>query len=83
MKKQHIQSMISKLLEMAGDRFSNHGYNDLDDNFFDGMDKDDIQELYEEYHKWNGDPEEYDPKNIGYLGDSCLMSFFSDKIKTI
>lgn len=83
MKRQNVLNMISKLLEMAGDKFSNHGCNDLPDDFFEGMDKDDIKELYQEYHNWNGDPEEYESDKLGYLGDDSLMFFFSEYIKTI
>lgn len=82
MKRQNVLNMVSKLLEMAGDEFCNHGCNDLPEDFFEGMSKEDVQELYREYHNWNGDPEEYDPEQLGYLGDDSLMSFFSEYIKT-
>lgn len=83
MKRQDALNIVSKLLEIAGDVFSNHGCNDLPDDFFTEMSEEDIQDLYKEWHMWNGDPEEYDPESIGYLGDVSLMTFFSDYIKEI
>lgn len=54
MNRKHVLNMVSRLLEIAGDTFSNHGCNDLPSDFFDvaGMDDDDIKELYREWHDW-------------------------------
>lgn len=79
-KKKHLNSMISKLLEMAGDKFSNHGCNDLPKDFYNGMSETDIKQLYKDYHEWNGDLEDYNG-DVGYLGDDSLMNFLSEYIK--
>ncbi len=78
MNKKHINMMISKLLEIAGDKFSDHGCNDLPENFYGDMTKEDIQQLYKAWHEWNGD--DYNPDQTGYLRDDLLMDFFSDYI---
>lgn len=83
MRKQNVLNIVSKLLDLASDEFSNHGCNDLPKSFYDGMSKEEIQELYHEFHKWDGDPEKYNPERLNYLGDSILMTFFSEYIKTI
>jgi len=80
-KRVHAVQIISKLLKMAGEKFSNHGCNDLPDSFFDDMSQKERQAFYKQYHEWNGDPEDYDLNQIGYLGDSALMHFFSDYVK--
>ena len=83
MKKEHAVLLISKLLEMADDVFCSHGCNDLPNDFFQDMTDAEVQELYREYHEWNGDPEEFDKNSIGYLGDSALMGYFSEYVKKI
>lgn len=80
MKKEIVVKLISKLLEMASYQFSNHGCNDLYEDFWDGVSEDEKQNLYKEFHDWNGDPEDYNPSQIGYLGDSHLMRYFSEKV---
>jgi len=83
MKKETAVILIAKLLEMASDDFDNHGCNDLYDDFWEGVSEEEKQDLYKEYHEWNGDPEEYDPNHVDYLGDSSLMRYFSEKLKEI
>lgn len=80
MKREHVISMVSKLLEMSDDIFSNHSCNDLPDNFFEGMTHEEIRELDKEYHDWNGDPEEHEEDPDGFLGDSMLMGFFAKNL---
>jgi hypothetical protein len=83
MQRKFALTLISKLLEIAEDEFSNHICNDLPDDFYEGFDEKDIQDLYKEWHRWNGDPEEYSPNFLGYLGEDALMGFFSDYIKNL
>ena len=75
--------MVSKLLKMASDEFSNQVCNDLPDDFYEGMSVEDIQEVYKEFHKWYNSIQEYDPNNLNYLGDNILILFFSEYIKTL
>lgn len=72
--------LAAKLLETAADLFSNHGCNDLPDNFWDGWTKEEIIQFDKEFHEWNGDPENHDPKRAGIIGDDAVMSFMADKL---
>ena len=83
MNKENAINLISKLLGIAGDKFSNHGCNDLGEDFWKGISTEEKLSLYKEYHEWNGDPEEYNPECIGYLGDSALMHYFSESMGKI
>lgn len=81
MNNKKIFKLISKLLEIAGDHFSNHGCMELPDDFFEDWDQEEIKGLYKMWHEWNGDPEEFDENQSGYLGDWMLMEFFGDWLK--
>lgn len=74
-------AQIAKLLDMAGDQFGNHGCNDLPSDFWDGVSHEDQVELYRKYHEWNGDLEDFNPDQIGYLGDWVWMGYFSEVLK--
>lgn len=78
MKSKEIK-LISKLLEMASDEFSNHGCNDVEDSFYEGWTIEERIQLVKEFHEYNGDPEEFN-ENFLYLGDDILMSFFAHKL---
>jgi len=82
MKKENVLNIVSKLLSLASWDFLNHACNDLDKKFYKDMSKEEIQELYYEYHRWYGDLEKYNPERLGYLHDADLMLFFSEYIKT-
>jgi hypothetical protein len=71
--------LISILLDLASDEFATHGCNDLDDAFWAGWTKEERQELMKDFHKYNGDPENYDPEFL-HVGDSSLMGYFSKKL---
>jgi hypothetical protein len=76
-----IIGLVAKLLDMASDVFANHTCNDLPDDFYDGIPESEIVELHRAYHNWNGDPEEFNPDCVGYLGDSALMAFFAGVLR--
>ena len=80
--KKLIIEMVSGLLDIAAGTFSNHGCNNLPEELL-ILDEEQWQELYKAYHEWNGDPEDYDPEQLGYLGDSMLMSFFSENLEQL
>jgi hypothetical protein len=72
--------LIAHLLEIASDKFSNHGCNDMDEEIMNQFTSDEKDELSKQYHDWNGDPEEFTP-GLFWLGDDSLMSLFAAKLK--
>ena len=77
--KPHEIKIISYLLEIASDEFSNHGCNDIDAKFFNSIPREQWIEMDKDEHFWNGDPEEHDPERINPT-DWSLMSYFSKRI---
>lgn len=78
--------LTADLLNEASDEFSNHGCNDIDDEYWKDWTFEERLQLSKELHEWNGDSDEYNEKNydIKYLiqfGDSELMSYFAYKLK--
>jgi|WetSurMetagenome_2_1015567.scaffolds.fasta_scaffold932293_1 hypothetical protein len=71
--------LASKMIELASDEFSNHGCNDVEESMYEGWTLEDRKEFVKEFHKWNGDPEEYD-ENFLELGDSTIMQFLAHKL---
>lgn len=69
------KKIISKLLKMASEKFSNHGCNDTPEELLNIMTNDQKGDLNKKMAEWD-DPES---ENLsGY--DWLLMSYFSDKI---
>lgn len=77
----HEKQLTAKFLELAAGEFSNHGCNDVDEDFFEGWTKDQRQEFCKEWHEWNGDPDEYDPEWLS-LPDYAIMDFLASKIRS-
>ena len=73
------KTIAAKMLETASDKFSNHGCNDVDDDFWDGWTKEERQAFVKEFREWNGDPEEYDPEFL-HMQDHSIMSFLAYKL---
>jgi len=75
--------LVSKLLHMASDVFSNHGCNDLYHEFWDevGMSPEERAKLLKEMQEWNGDKESPWPETIEHIQDSALMHFYADKLR--
>lgn len=76
-----LETKLAKhFLNLAADEFANHGSNDFELKAF--IPKlADRQRFVKEYHEWNGDPEEYDPKaKYDYFPDFAIMSFLASKI---
>jgi hypothetical protein len=73
--------LISTLLELASERFSNHGCNDY--YLQPLLTEDECIELDKFLHEWNGDPEEHNPDwaKDGQQMDWFLMSYLSDRCK--
>ena len=68
------------LLEMASDRFSDFGCNDL--NFPESWTQDECDEFTLAMQTWNGDPEEHDPGSRMTM-DWFAMSFLADRLKNL
>ena len=78
--KLHERELAASMLEIAAEKFSNHGCNDVEESLFGGWTLEQRQEFARQYHEWNGDPEEYDPKYF-HLPDWAIMSFLADRLR--
>jgi hypothetical protein len=74
------KKLAADFLEMASNEFSNHGCNDVPDEFFEGWTLSEKQKIVKEYHISNNSIEDYDP-NYLHLADFCLMDLLSEKLK--
>ena len=77
--KKHELELVSKLLKMTAEHYSNHGCNDVDREFWDWWTPNQKRELLKDIHDWNGDPEEYNPDCLAFQ-DWHLMEYFADKL---
>lgn len=72
--KDNESNIVSKLLDMASDEFSNHGCNDLDKEIESLI----TAELLEEIRVWN-DAEDTWPEHASQIGDATLMRYMAYK----
>lgn len=72
------KKLASKLLELAGDSYANHGCNDFDLTF---LSLEERREILKKYEEWNGSPEEYDENHVDVFVDSSLMDYMSHRLK--
>ena len=73
------KNLAAKLLEIASEKFGNYICNDVDESIFSDWTIRQRQEFVKEFHKWNGDPEEYD-ENFMHIPDYALMDFMAHKL---
>ncbi len=85
--KPHEIKLIAKLLEMASDKFSNHGCNDFDLVKEAGLTSEEAHEVNRGFASWN-DPNwsnEYDEEDLlvdhAIAGDDGMMSYMSARVK--
>ena len=73
------QKILLDVVEKAADQLGNNGCNDFDMSKY--MSKAEIDKLTEEYHAYNGDPHEFDPKrdNRHAVPDFALLSYLTKK----
>lgn len=72
------KKLVAALLEMASDRFSNHGCNDLPKELRELFSKEEWVALDRAHHERNGDPQEHNPENPDIMRhDWLLMSHFA------
>ena len=72
-----ILTLSARMLEIASDKFSNHGCNDLDNETLELVSNEEV--LCKQIEEWNGDPGY--PKSIENVPDSMLMDFLKDMLK--
>jgi len=72
---------ISKLLDLAGEKLSLNSCSDITDDVVNLFNQKEIDQLNKKYHKWNGDPEEFEKGNQLLNADFAWIAYFSDKLK--
>ena len=70
-------NLAAKMLELASDTFSNHGCNDIEENFYNELTNEEKDAFIKEYHEWNGEPDE----EFSDLADWTVMGFLAAKLK--
>jgi len=75
----HELNLAGKLLGMAGETYSNHGCNDMEEEFWDGWTIEQKRKLAKDICYWNGDSEEYNQDDVTFT-DWLVMSYFADKL---
>jgi hypothetical protein len=79
--------LIAHLLDMAADKFGDHGCTDFDLNWVDGADwtLDEMSAMAESFHREIGDPgelEEWTPTRAStWLEDHCLMLVMAQRLR--
>lgn len=76
MKTKEIE-LIREMLKDYADRLSNDSCNDWD--FPKDWTNEEKELFLKQYHAWNGDPEEYDPKRL-YIGNSSVAAFLAYRV---
>ena len=77
------KNIVSRLLKMAGDEFSNNGCNDVPAGFWKDWSPEEKLKLAMEVHEWNSggfDERDGNPEAILEY-DWILCSYFASKIK--
>jgi hypothetical protein len=80
----HELKLIAKLLELAGDKFSNHGCNVFDLVKDAGLSPEEAYKTNQAYSECNGDSDDWTEEDMrcsDFLGDYVLMHWLSAKIK--
>lgn len=72
--------LIANLLELASDKFSNHGCNDLGESIWDGWTKEEREKLLNDFFRSQGDEEMIDQGYVD-IADWLLMYLLAEKLK--
>lgn len=78
--KKYEQLLAGRLMQLAAERFSNHGCNDLDPTLFDGVDVIQRGILEQEWNAWNC-PSGLDYIPLAHVGDDGLMAFLAHRLE--
>lgn len=73
--------LVSAILQMAANKFSNHGCNDLAKETEELIT--DPETLCKALRNFNGDPENVWPENINQIGDDSLMGYYAERFQAI
>lgn len=75
--------IISNLLRMASDEFSNKNCNDIDSELIHNLTEKEKDELLSEINKWNGNTlEGCNFESVHEIPDFILMNFYADKLQS-
>jgi hypothetical protein len=77
--KQYELKLASHFMELAADKFANHGCNDLSDEVLSMLTGEEKAVFAQEFSAWNGDPE--NERTFDQLGDDSVMALLAHKIK--
>lgn len=72
--------LAGRLLELAAAQYARHGCNDMEDWVWGDVAIEKRKDLSQQYHNWNGDPEEGGDEN---MEDWLLMTLLSEKLKAV
>jgi hypothetical protein len=76
--------LVSRLLDVAADQFHEHGCNDMDPEFFEDLEPEEIEQLVKGYNDWKrgetgetcGDPEDEELPLVN-IGDDMWMAYLA------
>lgn len=72
--------LASRLLDEAARQFHEHGCNDMDPEYFEGLEPEEIQQLVDAYNEWRRggcQGEDWEPVTILGIGDDQWMAYFA------
>lgn len=79
-----LYELTSYFLKIAGDEFSNHSCNDIDNEIWKDWTIEEKLKFLTEFHEWNGTTEEYeeDPEDT-FITDWQIFDFLSNKFSEL
>jgi hypothetical protein len=72
--------LAARLLEHAGEHYSNHGCNDTDDELLAGISEEDQQAMVERVKAWDGSPD-LDHLTFRNVGDWMWMEYLASVVE--
>lgn len=71
--------LLAYFLDDLSETLSNRGCNDVEDSVWLEWTEEERADFVKEYHEYNGDPEEFDPKHL-HIPDFCIVSLLRKKL---
>lgn len=68
--------LAAKFLELSSEEFTDHGCNDVSEEYWEGWTIEERQEFVKGYYEYNGDPDVYDPEYL-HLPDYAIMGYLA------
>lgn len=72
--------LAARLLELAGEHYSNHGCNDTDDELLAGISEEDQKAMVERVKEWDGNPD-LDHLTFRGVGDWMWMEYLASIVE--